>query len=430
MPIPIFSAGAGVTSLTPGLHWDDQVKGFYLQVSAASARLTWHYYWRQPGPFGYTQHRKKIGEWPAMSLTQARAVAAKWEAIRKEGGRLVDNSQAKRAPKPEGAFTVHQLYLKMQELHWGQKRFRVSGWWYEVRRIYNKYIHKRFGSYLITAMSSIEIREWHAKIGVRSTYEANSALKVLATMFSWADAQENLVPDAFNPCRRVKKFRAKKRGVFADQETLARLSRAFEEELEERGHIPSIAQAVAFYRLILYTAARPRSLLRLEWKDYQEMVAPNGVRVGVFTFNGKGTAETGEKERIILGPSALDAIKDLDRNRPRLFTFRQIPRGAWIRILARSGVDLWVRDLRRTYATHTLSSGVSLDLVADLLNHSNTETTKLYAKLLNAPLINAALTADAVLASATDWRRHGQAAEAGEVEKEGSAAVREGNHPV
>jgi integrase len=54
----------------------------------------------------------------------------------------------------------------------------------------------------------------------------------------------------------------------------------------------------------------------------------------------------------------------------------------WEKVSAEAGCpDLWARDLRRTFATVGMSSGIKMDTISELLNHKSVQTTKLYAKL-------------------------------------------------
>jgi integrase len=65
--------------------------------------------------------------------------------------------------------------------------------------------------------------------------------------------------------------------------------------------------------------------------------------------------------------------------------------------LSPTATDLRVHDLRHTYASILASQGHSLALIGALLGHSQTQTTKRYAHLLDDPLREATNGVDAFL---------------------------------
>ena len=59
----------------------------------------------------------------------------------------------------------------------------------------------------------------------------------------------------------------------------------------------------------------------------------------------------------------------------------------WISALRQAGIEDYRRhDNRHTYASHLVSSGLSLELVGRLLGHTTATTTKRYAHLADDPL--------------------------------------------
>jgi integrase len=60
---------------------------------------------------------------------------------------------------------------------------------------------------------------------------------------------------------------------------------------------------------------------------------------------------------------------------------------AWATIKKRADLkDFTVHDLRHTYASHLVSSGLSLSIVGKLLGHTQASTTMRYAHLADEPL--------------------------------------------
>ena len=63
------------------------------------------------------------------------------------------------------------------------------------------------------------------------------------------------------------------------------------------------------------------------------------------------------------------------------------PKRAWNTIRKQAGSpDVHIHDLRHTFASHLVSSGLSLSIVGKLLEHTQASTTQRYAHLADAPL--------------------------------------------
>ncbi len=59
----------------------------------------------------------------------------------------------------------------------------------------------------------------------------------------------------------------------------------------------------------------------------------------------------------------------------------------WSGVMRQAGLEGYRRhDNRHTYASHLVSSGLSLEIVGRLLGHTSPETTQRYAHLADDPL--------------------------------------------
>jgi len=66
------------------------------------------------------------------------------------------------------------------------------------------------------------------------------------------------------------------------------------------------------------------------------------------------------------------------------------PKKGWQRLLQRAGlVDLRLHDLRRSLASFQIDAGVSLAVIGKGLGHHSQQTTAVYARLAQDPVVDA-----------------------------------------
>jgi integrase len=127
----------------------------------------------------------------------------------------------------------------------------------------------------------------------------------------------------------------------------------------------------AFVRLLLLTGSRPQALGKMSAAAINRL--PDGT--GTVTFNGKCHTDTLTFSKAAM--SQIDAGA-LDVSYRAAYRF-------WQRVQRDnpSLKNLWLRDLRRTFATIGLSNGVPLDHIGRVLNHRDPKVTLKYAKLMD-----------------------------------------------
>src|SRR5207249_2399984 len=83
------------------------------------------------------------------------------------------------------------------------------------------------------------------------------------------------------------------------------------------------------------------------------------------------------------------------------------PKGPWSNLLTRAKLsDLRIHDLRRTLGSWQAMTGASLPIIGKSLGHSSHQSTEVYARLANAPVVDAIATAtSAMLAAARKGNR-------------------------
>jgi len=140
--------------------------------------------------------------------------------------------------------------------------------------------------------------------------------------------------------------------------------------------------AAAALRLLIFTGARLREILDLQW-DHVDLQ-----RGLLFLPDSK----TGKKT-IVLGVAALAVLENLprlgkfviagtDNDKPRADLQRP-----WALVSKRANLaGLRLHDLRHSFASVGAGSGFGLPVIGKLLGHSNSKTTERYAHLAADPL--------------------------------------------
>lgn len=350
--------------------WDKgdrtSVKGL-LARKLKSGAWSWYVFYRtRTGQ----QRKPSIGEYPGVSLSSARSRART----------ILDRVAAGEDPGGEWAaakaeLTVAELFAQVHARHWSQERYQVSGWAKEAKRVYTSLCEKEFGGDRLSAVTGKRAKDWHAGLVEKNgPIAANHALAVIRKIYYWSEENE-IRPQNTNPFALVTLAPKKKRKRFATPEELSRLGAVLEQERKRK------PMHAAFIMLLMFCGIRPKVLRRLKWTCLRE-IPVDGERFGVLEFSGKTTSETGDMEVVTLPPAAMEILDQLPRKREEILG-GAMPWTWWRRVRAEIGApDLWMRDLRRTFATVGLSHGASLGLIGELLNHKSAQTTTVYAKLI------------------------------------------------
>lgn len=347
--------------MVPGqILYDKQIPG--LHVKAFANKKSFYLYYRTREGL---QRRPKLADVATITLAQARVIARE---------RLFKIAKGEDPAHDPGEITVAKLFEKIYAEYWSQERFKKSSWGYEAAGGYHRHIEKPLGEKTLSELTPLSVKAWHqairSKTGAKAPFAANRALSVLSKMLSFAEENE-LKLVAGNPCAKVEPFPERKRSKYASHAELVKLNQALQREYAK------YPKQVAFIYLILYTGARPKMLTKILWKD---VVEENGC--GVAMFFGKGSADSGEDEMLIIPPQVYKMLVDIHNTTPiPSLTGINMPRKFWKRICAECGiVGLWARDLRRTFATIGFQSN-DLAKVGEVLNHRSTQTTLIYARL-------------------------------------------------
>jgi len=362
-----------IMSVAPGAAdrflWDTDLAGFGLKVTPAGARVYVVQYRSARRLRRYTIGRHGSPWTP--------------EAARREAARLLgiiargdDPAQAKEAAKVEPTFAAFAERYMADHAALHKKPSTVK----DQRSLLRCHLVPAFGRLRLSAITPQLIERLQRKMAA-TPRRANYARDVLAAMFTRA-AEWELVPEGFNPARRVRKFKEPRgRERFLSYEELARLGIALG-TAETAGWSP--AAAIAGLRLLIFTGARKSEILGLHWRmvEFERAL----LRLP--------DSKTGEKI-IYLSAPALQLLAELPRiaGNPHVLPGERSGRHlvniekTWRRVRHDAGLDdVRLHDLRHSFAAIGAGAGLGLPVIGALLGHTETSTTARYAHLAADPV--------------------------------------------
>lgn len=334
---------------------DATVPGLHLRVSAE--KKTFYLYFRTKTR---VERRPRLGEYPLVSLPQARELARRMLLEVAAGKDPVrERELVKAAP------TVNQLCDRYLRDYAPRKKSKA-----EDERLIDKFVRSALGRRKAADIEFEDVQALHKKLS-RTPYQANRVAALLSKMFNLAELWR-MRPQHSNPCRHLERNReTRRRRKMSPAEALA-ISAALQR------YEPTRAASVAFLRLLILTGARKSEIARArpEWIEGSTLWLPD--------------SKTGPKA-VHLPPQALEIIKTLPITEGETLLGIADPSNLWKVIRKEAGCpDLRMHDLRRTFASAALSLGYSLAQVGELLGHASTQTTAGYAYLMEEPALKAA----------------------------------------
>ena len=244
-----------------------------------------------------------------------------------------------------------------------------ESWDAEAKRLYHKRLAPKLGKMKAAAVRYPDVKAVHEGLAAIPV-EANRTVAVLSRMFTEAE-RLGWRPERSNPCANIQRYPARSRRRYASGTEICKIGAALDAMSANPRHLPG----VAFCYLMMFSGARPSELLNAA----PDMVERRDDGSGVLRL---AQAKTGPRD-VFLPPQAMAVLCKLPEGREALCGTRTVPRVLWRAVQAAAGCsDLWMRDLRRTFATVALLSGVSIGQIGELLGHASTQTTRVYAKLL------------------------------------------------
>jgi integrase len=347
------------------IFWDSELKGFGV-VALPSGRKTYCVQYRNKYR---VKKRLKIGIHGHITAEAARDLAKKHLSWVTQGE---DPAEKKKEGKNQP--TVLELANQYLEHHAEIKKRPKSV--KEDKSMLKNYILKEFGTLRVDQISFEDIQKLHSSLN-KKRVRSNRLLSLLHKMFALA-VQWKWRTD--NPVSGIEKYQENKRTRWLQEDELTRL-------LEVLHAYPN-PTAPNIVRLLLLTGARKHEVLEATWDQFD-------LDKGVWTKRAHTTKQK-KMEHSPLSPAALDILKKVaSEKKVSKFLFPgKVPgthiqdiKKAWATICKQAGLqDFTIHDLRHTYASHLVSSGLSLSIVGKLLGHTQASTTQRYAHLADEPL--------------------------------------------
>lgn len=362
--------------------WDSDLAGFGLKVTPAGKKVYLVQY-RLGGRAGRVR-RVTIGQHGSPWTVDAARREA--QGILGDVAKGIDVAEARRLQKhiDASAPTMAELSARFLSEHADAKRKpRTAS---EYRRLFLKLILPVMGDMRVADVSRQDVARFHhARRGTPGS--ANRAVSLLSKFFNLAEVW-GYRPDGSNPCRHIEKYPERKRERFLSAVELARLGEA----LEGYSGSPYVVAAI---KLLIFTGARLGEILglRWEWIDLEcgEVRLPD--------------SKTGAKILHLPPPAVtvLQGIRRLEEN-PHVIV-GGVPGAAlvnlekpWCAIRKVAGLeDVRLHDLRHSFASVAVSSGLGLPMIGKILGHTQVTTTARYAHLASDPVkAAAAMVADKI----------------------------------
>ena len=343
------------------VHYDALVRGFGLRVTANGSKSFVLGYRTRAG----RERRLTLGAYPDWSVTAAREEAKNLKRRIDLGeDPMADIEAVRDAP------TVADLVERFKAEHLPRLRPASRK---EYERMLNDYILPALRNHKVADVSFSDIDRLHRAITKRgATYVANRVVSLASKMFSlsvkWGYRTDS-------PTKGIEMNPEHARHRFLSGDEFHRLSLALAAHPDKT--------AVAIIRLLMLSGSRRTEILSLRWSEID-------FERGIWT-KAPDAVKQGREFRLPLSAPVLELLAELrEAASPdtdfvfpgRLGGHRNAPYVAWKQVCEAADISgVRLHDLRHSFASVLVSSGLSLEVIGDLLGHSRPQTTARYAHL-------------------------------------------------
>ncbi len=350
---------------------DSKVAGLELRVSPPSRRSgesvrSWRVTYRLPG--SRKKHAYRIGRFPDVGLSEARAAARNLFAMVAGGEDPKHNRQAATRRRER---TLSALWSDYMRLHVAiHNRPRTSE---DKQQAFATYIEPELGSWPVSEIDRPLLEEFLAGLARRGTSTQRKVHRYLSSCFGFAFERGEVANNPFTSMKAPKPAPPRER-VLRDEEI-----RAFWRSEVHPVYVPML-------RFALLTGARFDNVKQLRWQQLD-------LERRLWSIPAEAL-KTGKPHHVPLSDLAFDVLEAMPRWVAGDFVFTtqggEKPFGnvgkTHAKLLKATATSGWHRhDVRRTAGTILQRNGIPWEIVAAFLGHKLQGVTAIYLRHDYAP---------------------------------------------
>jgi integrase len=321
------------------------------------------------------QKRHKIGDYPALTLAEARTKARETLLDVARGN---DPAKAQKAARIALGSAITFAGAMDQFIEKYAKR-ETRGW-KETQRVFDKYVKPELGDYRLEAVTALHIRDMVEEMAETAPYMANRTLAYIRKFFNWATERQMI------PTSPVATIKAPAREQSRDRVLTDEEIRSVWDASRTMGW--PFGQA---FQLLLITGQRRDEVAKMRWEDLD-------LEAGLWTLPREAT-KADRLHEVPLSKLALEVLKSA-KHTSKKYVFStngetpisgfsrgktKVDKTAAIQRLQQGGSEgkatkeqiseamlpHWrLHDLRRTMASNMAKLGIAPHIIEKVLNHS------------------------------------------------------------
>lgn len=355
------------------VYHDTEVPGLVVLVYATGTK-TFSVYKKCRGR--NTSIKKRLGKFGEINVETARKLA------RKALTQLIKDNFVVKKPAsvlPAAEPTIRRVFERYIEVY---ARIHCRTW-KSMLQNFNRY-YADIAAMELSSITKLRAQEHFNTIArEHGKATANRALDDMKAAVNWAIRYDLYV--GTNPFTNLVRFKLRERERFILPDEFKNL---FDALMSEKN-----TAFRDYVYLSLFTGARQSNVLSMRWSEIDMDLALWRIPL----------TKNQESQTVPLTAAALEVLRSRERtDSDWVFPSDSAsghyvePKNAWRKLLKSAGIsDLRLHDLRRTLGSYMAINNFSLPLIGSVLGHKSERSTRIYARLSTAPLLNAMEVAQA-----------------------------------